>query len=110
MTCPNEGCGLALAQRYMLAEHRQTCAHELVTCPVAGCGERRLRSLFDAHLQQAPVAHHRALVTQVTALTKQLAAAEERLRSAQRRRSGSSLPSEADPEGARRGEPRMRYD
>ena len=107
VTCPNDGCGLALAQRYMLAEHRLPCAHELVTCPVAGCGERRLRSLFDAHLQQAPVAHHRALVAQVTALTKQLAAAEERLHA--RREVGDSR-GEADREGDRRGEPRMRQD
>lgn len=106
ITCPNSGCGLALAQRYMLEEHRLTCEHELVTCPVASCGERRIRSLFDAHLQQAPVAHHRALVAQVTALTKQLAAAEELLHG----RQGSLHTSEADLEGYRRGEPRMRHD
>lgn len=103
-TCPNQGCGLALAQRYMLASHRDSCAHEMVFCPVAGCGERRLRSLFDAHLREVPVAHSRALVAQVAALSKQLAAAEERLHAL-----GGSSAGDAEQEEALRGAPRMRH-
>jgi hypothetical protein len=69
------GAGSCTAKvvRCELEEHEKVCPYVMVTCPLAGCGERLLRKGLMAHLGSTRKAHVALLAAEFVAQQQQLA-------------------------------------